>query len=300
MNSGIRHSDITRRSALLGAAGVFLTSRYVMAQEHTPRIAAVDWAMLETLMALGVTPVAATELLRFRRDAVEPAIPASVVDLGLRGSPNFELLHMLEPELILSSPFYTRHQQALENIAPVLSLPFYTRGEPPFEKALSAVGALGERLERRAVADAVLADAAATIGALRQRLARFSARPTYLINVGDARHFRAFGADSMFGDMLSRLGLDNAWTDRSRYSFAAPVPLETLAERGEARIVIVSAIPVEARRGFLDSMIWKRLEPVRAGRVTMLDNINPYGGIVAGMRFARLLAAGLDAGGEQP
>ncbi len=59
------------------------------------RIAAIDWAMLETLVALGIMPVAATELVQFRKDAVEPMLAESVADLGLRGSPNLELLRLL-------------------------------------------------------------------------------------------------------------------------------------------------------------------------------------------------------------
>lgn len=73
--------------------------------KQTPRIAAIDWAMLETSVALGVMPVAATELIQFRAGAVEPDIPESVADLGLRGAPNFELLQLTRPDLILISPF---------------------------------------------------------------------------------------------------------------------------------------------------------------------------------------------------
>lgn len=90
----------------------------------TPRIAAIDWAMLETSVALGVMPVAATELIQFRVGAVEPEIPDAVADLGLRGAPNFELLQLTRPDLILISPFYTRYTGRLEAIAPVFSLPF--------------------------------------------------------------------------------------------------------------------------------------------------------------------------------
>lgn len=254
--------------------------------------------MLETAMALGVTPVAATELLQFRRSAVEPVIPEKVTDLGLRGAPNLELLYLQRPELILSSPFYASQQAALEAIAPVLSLPFYLPGEPPFAKALAAVEQVAARLGVPDQGRAVLAEADARLEGYRQRLARFADRPFHLINIGDARHFRAFGADSMFGDVLTRLGLENAWTDQSRFSFAAPVPLEMLAERPQARIVIVSEVPVEARGGFEGSMIWQMLEPVREDRVIRLANINPYGGITAGLRFARLLTQALEAGGE--
>lgn len=188
----------------------------------TPRIAAIDWAMLETSVALGVMPVAATELIQFRSGAVEPDIPETVADLGLRGAPNFELLQLTRSELILISPFYTRYTGRLEAIAPVFSLPFYVKGEPPFEKALAAVTALGEKLGRAEEARKVLGETEAALHAMRARLAGFSARPTYVINIGDARHFRAFGADSMFGDVLGRLGLTNAWVDRSQFTFAAP------------------------------------------------------------------------------
>lgn len=264
-----------------------------------PRIAAIDWAMLETVIALGIMPLAATELIQFRKDAVEPAIPDDVIDLGLRGTPNFELLHLLAPELILISPFYTRHQAALERIAPIISLPFYIRGEPPFAKSLAAVTALGERLGRQQQAVTVLVNIAARLESQKQALARFTDRPTYLVNVGDARHVRVFGADSMFGDVLARLGLENAWSDRSRYTFAAPVPIENLSAVKDARIIVISEIPVEARSGLRNSMIWNSLEPVRAGRVLMLDNINPYGGVLAGMRFARLLQEALLSAGER-
>jgi len=262
------------------------------------RIAAIDWAMLETAVALDVMPVAATELLQFRRQAVEPAIPVSVADLGLRGSPNLELLHLLKPDLILSSPFYARQAPALNAIAPVLSLPFYVKGEPPYDKAKAAVSELGRILERRREADALLQAQEDILAEAKSELAPFAVRPTYLVNIGDARHFRAFGTDSMFGDILTRLELPNAWADRSRYSFMAPVPIEELSARPDARIVIISDIPVEARRSLGDSMIWKSLEPVQQNRVVMVGNIDPYGGILAGLRFVRLLKEALMAGGS--
>jgi ABC-type Fe3+-hydroxamate transport system substrate-binding protein len=290
-------SPLIGRRQALGLLAAFAVAWDVKAAEPR-RIAAIDWAMLETLMALGVTPIAATELIQFRSGAVEPEIPQSVVDLGLRGSPNFELLHLLRPDLILISPFYVRHRPALEAIAPVFSLPFYIQGEPPYAKALAAVSALGTLLGRADEATKVLAEQAAMLERFRQQLSPFSARPTYIINVGDSRHFRAFGADSMFGDIMQRLGLPNAWTDRSRFTFAAPVPMENLAANPDARIVIVSDIPVEARSSLRDSMIWKSLKPVQQGRVVNIGNVNPYGGITAGLRFARLLSEALTKGGE--
>ncbi len=280
--------------ALLAAAAFAGATR----AQSTPRIAAIDWAMMETAVALGVMPVAATELIQFRAGAVEPEIPETVADLGLRGAPNFELLQLTRPDLILISPFYTRYTGRLEAIAPVFSLPFYVKGEPPFAKALAAVTALGEKLGRAEEAHRVLDETEAALHAMRTRLAGFAARPTYVINIGDARHFRAFGADSMFGDVLGRLGLGNAWVDRSQFTFAAPVPIENLAASPDARIVVVSDIPVEARETLRNSAIWRALPAVRENRVLTLANVAPYGGITAGMRFARLLTEALSVRGE--
>ena len=279
---------------LLAAAALAGKARAAVA----PRIAAIDWAMLETSLALGIMPVAATELIQFRAGAVEPDIPETVADLGLRGAPNFELLQLIRPDLILISPFYARYTSRLEAIAPVFSLPFYVKGEPPFEKALAAVSALGEKLGRADEARKVLDETQLALEAMRVRLAGFALRPTYVINIGDARHFRAFGEDSMFGDILGRLGLSNAWVDRSQFTFAAPVPLENLADVADARIVIVSDIPVEARESLRNSAIWRALPAVRENRVVTLGNVSPYGGITAAMRFARLLTEALTTHGE--
>ena len=100
-----------------------------------PAVAAIDWGLLETLLAIGATPVAATELLQFRKIAVEPAVPESVADLGLRGSPSFELLRIVKPDLILISGFYEYQRASLERIAPVLALPVYEDGKPPYPLA---------------------------------------------------------------------------------------------------------------------------------------------------------------------
>lgn len=295
---GLSRLSISRRQALALLAAFPFSGAAMAAQPQ--RIVAIDWAMLETLVALGIMPVGATELMQFRKDAIEPALDATVADLGLRGAPNFELLRLLRPDLILISPFYARYEAIYRSIAPVLSLPFYVRGEPPYQKALSAVSTLAAQLGLADRARDVLLKQDTLVQEASRSLQAFASRPTYLVNVGDSRHVRIFGADSMFGDVLMRLGLPNAWKDRSRYTFAAPVPIENLAAEPDARIVIISEIPVEARNSLRNSVIWQSLPPVRAGRVVMLDNINPYGGIVAAARFMRLLKKALPSSGETP
>ena len=249
--------------------------------------------MLETAVAIGRTPVAATELIRFRVESPEIALPVATLDLGLRGTPNFEQLRFARPDLILSSPFYTRHEAALSAIAPVYSLPFFVRGEASLPHALDALGALAVRLGDEQAGQGARGAAEDRFDRLAARLKSNADRPVMLIDFGDARHFRAFGFDSLYGSTLTRLGLLNAWQDGTQFSFAAPVPIDRLADMPDASFVIVSPIPIEARAQLQRSVLWNALAPVRAGRVHQLAATNAFGGVPSALAFAEELAEAL-------
>ncbi|WP_230531516.1 iron-siderophore ABC transporter substrate-binding protein [Microvirga roseola] len=288
----------SRRTLLVAALGMPFI-RMARADPHA-RIAVVDWALLETLLAIGAAPVAATELVQFRKIAVEPPVPPQVADLGLRGSPNYEMLLLSRPDLIVSSPWFAWAEGSLSRIAPVASYSIYEPGRPPFAPAEQVTNLLGERLGRPREAQDYVAATYREIERARQQLAAWTRRPVFLINLGDARHFRVFGPDSMFGDVLQRIGFENAWPRPTSYGAAAPIPLEALAQVPEATIVIISSTPPDAERTLADSPIWNAIPAVRAGRVVMLDPINPFGALPSARRFARLLTNALLAAGSEP
>ena len=124
--------------------------------------------MFETCIALGAAPAAATELVQFRKIVVEPAVPDSVIDIGLRGTPNLELLSIVAPDLILISNFYEYQRPSLERIAPVLSLTVYEAGKPSYPFAEQAALALGDRLARRTEAALYVEESAALLAQARQ------------------------------------------------------------------------------------------------------------------------------------
>ena len=283
------------RRAFLTAAGILLAAGLPLRADSAPRLAAIDWAMLETATALGHMPVAAAELIRFRADVGVPPIPDTVTDLGLRGAPNFELLQLVRPTLILSSPYYTRYQARMEAIAPVLSLPFYLPGQAPLPKAMDALDALAWRMGDPAAGTRTRAQADAHLDRLAARVARHADRPLALVDIGDARHLRAFGFDSLFGSTLTRIGLRNAWSEATAFSFLAPVPLERLADMPDARLVIAGPIPPQARGALARSRLWQALPQVAQGRVHQLPRMNAFGGVPAALRFGDLLADALDA-----
>lgn len=279
------------------AAGLSLRPATLLAQGgRAPRLAAIDWAMLETAAAIGHTPIAVTELIRYRLDAAGVALPEGTIDLGLRGAPNYELLQLSRPDMILSSPYYTLYEDRLTRIAPVISRPFYTPGEAPLPKTLQALTALadaiGDPAAGQAARDATDAALNARAGALRP----LATRPLCLVEIGDARHLRAFGFDSLFGSTLDRLGLANAWAGQTEFSFLAPVPLERLAEFPDAALVIIGPVAPAVRRALSRSVLWRALPAVKGGRVFQLPRVNPFGGAPSALRFAAALEAALIAG----
>ncbi|MBY3175384.1 ABC transporter substrate-binding protein [Rhizobium leguminosarum] len=281
----------SRRQFLASAAASLSTRARVRAAEGS-RVATLDWALLETLLAIGANVVAATELRQFREVAVTPEVPATTADLGLRGTPNFEVLRFARPDLIFNSNFYAWADERMRGVVPVESHAIYKPGESPFALAEQATLAIGERLQLTA-ARQLTEELAARLDGYRALLAAGDRRPVIPINLGDARHFRVFGSDSMFGEVLKRVGLTNAWQAQTSYSAAAPVGIEILASMPDAWIVMIPPHPADALATLATSSFWNALPAVREKRVLMLGSINPYGALPAAGRFADLLAEGL-------
>lgn len=283
----------TRRGLLAGAAAFGVLSSAKAAPPR--RVAAIDWAMLETTLALGVAPVAASELILFRKAAIEPELPPGVADLGLRGSISYERLYEARPDLILISPWYESRAHILARVAPVASYAIYGTGATPYDRALAVTRELGARLGREAEAAALVDAHAAAIDAARLRLARLAGRRVLIMNLADARHFRAFGPDSMFGDIAARLGLSVAWSAPTRFGAYPTVGVEALADLGDAMVVNVGPTPPAALAGVRDSPLWSAMPPIAAGRFLDVAAVNPYGALPAAGRFARLLSGALAA-----
>jgi ABC-type Fe3+-hydroxamate transport system substrate-binding protein len=281
---------MTRRAFLAAGAVALAATR---ANAAPGQLAIIDWALLETSLALGVVPAAASELIQYRSLVVEPELPGTVADLGLRGSPNFEMLRQVAPDLIVISQFYDYQRPQLERIGPVLSLPVYEAGTPPYALVESSTLRLGEALGIAGTARAYVDGAAGEIARRREALGPHRGRPVFVISLGDSRHFRAFGGDSMLGELLGRLGLENAWSDTTSYSAAAPVGIEALARVPEAGIIIVEPSPPEVARGLPRNAIWNALPAVREGRVSSIAPVNHFGGLPSARRFARLIEAAM-------
>lgn len=290
---------VSRRTVLAAAGSAALAAavpRSARASSAFPtRLATLDWALLETMLALGLAPVAAAELVLYRRQVIEPALNAGIVDLGLRGAPNYEALLAARPDLILSSTYTSWAEPQLSRLAPIARYVIHAPGRAPLGPAAEAMRDIGARTGRAGDAAAAIAaferDLAAGAAALRS--CGPAARRVVVINFGDARHLRVFGADSVFGEVVARLGLVNAWSEGTRYSATAPVGIEALARMPDAFVLVAPPVPPDAVATLERGALWRALPNVASGQTAILASCNPFGGLPTARRFARSVVTAL-------
>lgn len=257
------------------------------------RVAVLDWALAETMIALGHPPLAIVAASDWNRFVVEPPLPGGVVDLGLQPEINFELLASLDPDLILTSPFAQEIEPYVRRIAPTLQLSIFEPGAVPLEQPRRLMLRLGERLGREAEALLYLDEADRLLDGYRDRLRARAPRPVLLVTFIDARHVRVYGGAGLYQNVLDRIGVRNAWTGETNYWGYATVGIERLATHDDVQMVAFEPIPPDARPTLQRSPLWAQLPFVRAGRITVLPSVLMFGAMPAALRFARLLAGAL-------
>lgn len=257
------------------------------------RVAALDWALAETMIALGHNPIAIVAASDWNRFVVEPPLPDGIADLGLQPEINFELLASLEPDLILTSPFVQDLEPAVRRIAETLQLSIFEKGTTPLSRPRALTRILGERLGRATAAKMFLAEAEQTFDDYRARMRALAPRPVLLVNFIDARHVRVYGGAGLYQNVLDRIGVVNAWTGETNYWGYATVGIERLATDKDLELIAFEPVPPDARPTLERSPLWSRLPFVRAGRTSVLPSVLMFGAMPSALRFARLLVGHL-------
>jgi ABC-type Fe3+-hydroxamate transport system substrate-binding protein len=184
------------------------------------RVVAIEWNLVEYVLALGVQPVAIADIEGYEQWVTTPVELASdVADVGLRYEPSLESIAAAEPDLILGT---TDRDEAiydqLSKIAPTLLLPPYPteEGETPVEDINETLRTIATALNREAEATRVIAHMEATLadGAAAIEAAGLADRPFILAQAFTSENvptLRLFTNESLFGFVLTKLGLENSW-----------------------------------------------------------------------------------------
>lgn len=269
--------------------------------EHTPvpRIATVDWTIAETLLALGVTPLAVGDVSAYRAWVGEPLLPADVVDIGLRAQPNRELLAELKPDRILISPLAAPLAPTLSRIAPVQSIALYDPQTDLWQRLHEATLTIAALVNKTAEANVLLTDLNRDLEQMKQTLPA-ELPPLLVVQFIDERHVRVFGRHSLFEAVMQRLGLRNAWQGETNAWGFSVASIEQFMALPAARLVVVDPIPVGVSERLQEPGLWQHLPLVQQAPVLHLPAVWSFGGVLAARRFATLLSEALqqDARGD--
>ncbi|MFS1163526.1 ABC transporter substrate-binding protein [Aeromonas salmonicida] len=267
---------------------------------QVPRIATVDWTIAETLLALGVTPLAVGDVSAYRAWVGEPLLPAEVVDIGLRAQPNRELLAELKPNRILISPLAAPLAPTLSRIAPVQSIALYDPQTDLWLRLHEATLTIAALVNKTAEANVLLTDLNRDLEQMKQTLPA-ELPPLLVVQFIDERHVRVFGRHSLFEAVMQRLGLRNAWQGETNAWGFSVASIEQFMALPAARLVVVDPIPVGVSERLQEPGLWQHLPLVQQAPVLHLPAVWSFGGVLAARRFATLLSEALqqDARGDR-
>lgn len=261
--------------------------------EHTPqRVVALNWWLVEHLLALGVTPVGVAEAEGYQKWVAEPPLPEGVKSIGRRQSPNLEAIRALEPDLILVSGHLMAAVPALQAIAPTLVQTTYAADSNPWDRAREHLVTLGKVLDRETKARQVIAEAEQNMAQTRQRLADAGLvdQPAFLVRFLDDRRLRIHGDTSMLNQALEQVGLHNVWRRPTNLWGFTPGTLADLGGQPDAWLIYIEPWPEADQQRVQSSDLWPWLPMARHERVTGVGPVWTFGGAVSVPRMAEMLA----------
>ena len=283
---------LSRRRLLLTAAALFTIPRMGQAADTiSGPIVSLDYGLASTLLALGIAPAAIASLADWDKWVVEPKMPAGVVDLGTTTEINLEVLASLKPALILTTPYLAPLKPQLEAISPVLELTIYAEGGEALQRSIEATRLLAAAIGRQRQADDFLARSEQFFDECSRRVAKLQPPPLALINFVDDRHARIYCGAGLYQNVMTRIGLKNAWTGAGDYWGFETIGLEQLATLDPSLRLIAfePLLPPNILDNLQDSPLWTSLPFAQAGRVSVLPGTLMFGMVQEAERFARIL-----------
>jgi ferric hydroxamate transport system substrate-binding protein len=279
--------SLCRRDFLFGSAALAVSMKSAPSRASVLRVVSLDYGLAQTLIELGVPPVGLIDTPGWADWPVEPPLPASVANIGSAHEVNMELLQLLKPDLIISTPYLEWVRPQLEQIAPVKSFPIHALGSSPYPHIVDATRELGRMLGREAEAEALIDRTENEL-----RMAKAATRHVgklAVITFIDTRNIRVYGPGGIFQDVFDRLELQNAWTHPTNEWGYGDTSMAGLIDVGDSRLFYMDPVPPDLLATLSDSPLWQSMPFVKKGHVQRMASVLMFGTLPAASRFARLL-----------
>lgn len=269
------------RPALIAAAVVALLSTPFLAQRtlvhelgtteipaSPQRIIGLEFSFTDTLLRLGVTPVAVP------RDAnplpLLDALTEGIPGVGTRAQPNLEAIAAAQPDLIIAD--LTRHAAIYDQLSLITLTIVFNSLRGSHEDILEQFQTIGDIVGQSAEGAQIIAGHRAAFEA-----ARANANPEaggFLAAVAHPNGFTVHSTESFSGSLLVRLGRTNI-VEPVNVETQFAMSLEGLAALDPETIVIFryrhETTPVDE---WATTSLWQSLQAVRNDRVYVFDRDN--------------------------
>jgi|AntRauTorckE6833_2_1112554.scaffolds.fasta_scaffold01405_5 iron complex transport system substrate-binding protein len=247
--------------------------------EKPAKVVALNWAVAEELVELGVKPVGMADKRGYQDWVVHPRLPSGIKDVGRRDEPSIELIAILQPDLIVIGTQQLGLKKKLEKVAPVVYFDNYRADHHNPSAVEASFLELARLLDREKVARERLSLRDQQLQKLRKRLQ--ASYPKGLPEVAvvrfvDTAHVRVYGRNSMVKAATDALGLKPALPQPVTTWGQTQKTLTDLAAVGQGTLLYIEPF---AQKAALQKMpLWQQLPFVRKGRVAAVQPVWTYGG----------------------
>ncbi|OCC05490.1 hypothetical protein BA190_08755 [Labrys sp. WJW] len=236
--------------------------------------------------------VALTEIAGYRDWVGTPALSSATIELGLRTTPNLEMLAQVVPDVVFVNETQKASATAIESIAPCVSASIFSADGHPYLHAQRELSRLAAQFGRGAEACFAIEAANRAIIEAKAAIGGFD-RPLYLARFVDPRHLMVFGAGSLFQDVLDGIDLRNAWRGQTSAWGFTITGVDALAADRDAHLIYLGLGEKELQRAEAESAIWRNLPFIRQRRVSVLPGLWFFGAVASAERFARAIGQAL-------
>ncbi|WP_114417591.1 iron-siderophore ABC transporter substrate-binding protein [Marinospirillum perlucidum] len=262
--------------------------------ERPERIVALNWAVTENLVELGVAPVAIADVEGYRTWVVQPQLPQGIADVGLRDEPNIERLASLQPDVIIIGTQQLGLKDKLEQVAPVLYFDNYRADHSNPEAVEGTFRELARLLDREDLAEQKLAERDRRLQELATQLQGHFPEglpEVAVIRFTDVNHVRVYGRNSLVLAAMQALGLEAALPQPVTTWGQTQKTLTELVAVDDGILLYIQPFAQEDR--LAQHPLWQRFPFVQQDRIGSLPPVWTYGGPLSIQYLGEALATTL-------
>lgn len=255
-----------------------------------------DWGVAMNLLALDIIPVAIGEVRNYDEWVAEPALPKQVIDLGLRFTPNSELLARLVEqgliEQVIDTEFYAQIRPQYKNIS-LTTVDFNSQEMmATWDGFAGATWQIAKTVNKQAQAQIYITRTKDEIRAIGERFTQRnpSIRSLAVVQFVDENNLRLYGQSSIFYPATKQMGLSLVIMGQSNQWGFVPITLNDLAKLPkDSCLLIVKPYSAILQQNLQNNAIWQRLGFGKTRCMGVLEPIWMYGGVPSLHSFAKRL-----------